>query len=100
MVIGPSGGLPAARERAIPCTVAGPSRSQVDFCPEKGRVRWLGTQEYVGRSIGDTETHAIFAQPKEGPSRVPYPRRRSALGALRLTWVRWPRGQKSGGEGE
>jgi len=40
-------------------------------------VRWLSAQEYVG----DTETHAIFAQLKEVPSGSLARARRSALGA-------------------
>ncbi|MGW2159762.1 cupin domain-containing protein [Nonomuraea sp. NPDC001699] len=44
---------------------------QVELSLEAGQARWLGAQEHAGRNIGDTETHAIFVELKEGAGDVP-----------------------------
>jgi hypothetical protein len=39
---------------------------QVEVTLEQGQVRWVGAQEHAGENIGDTPTHAIFVELKEG----------------------------------
>lgn len=43
---------------------AGEQRVEVKL--EQGQVRWVGAQEHAGENIGDTPTHAIFIELKEG----------------------------------
>ncbi|MGW2214800.1 cupin domain-containing protein [Nonomuraea sp. NPDC001684] len=44
---------------------------EVELDLEAGQARWVGAQEHAGRNIGDTESHAIFVELKEGPGGVP-----------------------------
>jgi beta-alanine degradation protein BauB len=39
---------------------------EVDVTIEPGEVRWVGAQEHVGENTGDTPTHVIFVELKQG----------------------------------
>lgn len=39
---------------------------QVEVKLEQGQVRWVGAQQHAGENIGDTPTHALFIELKEG----------------------------------
>jgi hypothetical protein len=39
---------------------------QVEVELSAGQARWLDAQDHAGENIGDTETHAIFVELKEG----------------------------------
>jgi hypothetical protein len=41
---------------------------QVDVELRAGDVRWIGAQEHVGENTGDTESHSIFVELKNGSS--------------------------------
>lgn len=47
---------------------AGDSR---DLALEPGEVRWLSAQTHMGENIGDTPTHVLFVELKDGPSGQP-----------------------------
>ncbi|MFC3451548.1 cupin domain-containing protein [Amycolatopsis speibonae] len=47
---------------------------QVEVELPAGQARWLDAQDHSGENIGDTETHSIFVELKEG--------RQAASGAL------------------
>ena len=44
---------------------------QRDVELEAGRVGWVPAQEHHGANIGDTPSHAIFVELKQGPSESP-----------------------------
>ncbi|HKC28801.1 MAG TPA: hypothetical protein VKB75_12385 [Jatrophihabitans sp.] len=41
---------------------------QVEVELPAGQARWLDAQEHAGENIGDTGTHALFVELKDGPS--------------------------------
>jgi hypothetical protein len=41
---------------------------EVDVDLSPGEVRWVGAQEHIGENTGDTETHVLFIELKEGES--------------------------------
>lgn len=47
--------------------VSGDSERDVDM--EAGLVRWMDAQEHYGENTGETGTHVIFVELKDGPAR-------------------------------
>jgi hypothetical protein len=41
---------------------------EVDVELRAGDVRWIGAQEHVGENTGDSESHSIFIELKDGTS--------------------------------